>query len=252
MIRSNPSGTKVFIVGAPRSGTSILVFALKEVFGLPGFGESHVMPAFQRMVHQLRAYTNGFTSISDPVMLKNLNRSDLECYLFQYIRQFYSDNFPDGSWVDKTPSGEAVFGLPLIESIFPDARLIATKRNGIEVITSHVKKFNSSFNEACINWVTAMQGLLHARQGCRRLLEVDQYDFLNASKEVAQRIATHLDVPNRGEQLATYFANHRVEQSSVLDAKVRPRLAHTDWSDDEKELFEKQCGEMMTAFDYEY
>src|SRR5215472_12153449 len=101
MTGPNSPGTKVFIAGAPRSGTSILVFALKEVFGLPGFGESHVMPAFQRMVHQLRAYTNGFAGIADPVMLKKLNRSELESYLFEYIRQFYSANFPDGSWVDK-------------------------------------------------------------------------------------------------------------------------------------------------------
>src|SRR5215469_3232688 len=221
MTGPNSPGTKVFIAGAPRSGTSILVFALKEVFGLPGFGESHVMPAFQRMVHQLRAYTNGFINISDPVMLKKLDRSDLERHLFLYIQQFYVDNFPDGSWIDKTPSGEAVFGLSLIESVFPDARLIATKRNGIEVVTSHVKKFNSSFNEACLNWVTAMKGLLHARQGCRHLLEVDQYDFLNAPEEVSQQISTHLNAADRAEQLATYFANHRVEQSSALDSKVR-------------------------------
>jgi len=251
MIGSSSHGTKVFIAGAPRSGTSILVFALKEVFGLPGFGESHVMPVFQRMVHQLRAYTNGFKSISDPVVLKKLDKSDLERYLFQYIRHFYSENFPQGSWIDKTPSDEAVFGLPLIESVFPDARLIATKRNGIEVVTSHVKKFNSSFNEACLSWVNAMKGLVHARQGCRHLLEVDQYEFLNAPEEVSRRIAIHLNAADRAEQLANYFANHRVEQSSVLGTKDRVRLADTNWSNDEKELFKQHCGKTMEAFGYE-
>lgn len=251
MIGSVPPGTKVFIAGAPRSGTSILVFALKEVFGLPGFGESHVMPAFQRMVHQLRAYTNGFISISDPVMLKKLNRSDLERYLFQYIQQFYSENFPQGSWIDKTPSDEAVFGLPLIESVFPDARLIATKRNGIEVVTSHVKKFNSTFEGACLSWVNAMKGLVHARQGCRDLLEVDQYDFLNAPADVSNRIANHLNDLDRAEELANYFVNQRVEQSSVLDLKIRTRLADTNWSHDEKELFKQHCGKTMEAFGYE-
>src|SRR5215472_345933 len=95
--------TQVFIAGAPRSGTSILVFALKEVFGLPGFGESHVMPAFQRMVHHLRAYNNGFVNITAPIMLKKLNRQGLETYLFDYIHNFYAELFPKGRWIDKTP-----------------------------------------------------------------------------------------------------------------------------------------------------
>jgi hypothetical protein len=75
---------------------------------------------------------------------------------------------------------------------------------------------------------------------------------LNAPKDVSQRIAIHLNSPDRAEQLATYFANHRVEQSSILDAKVRARLADTNWSDDEKEWFRKHCGEMMKAFGYEF
>src|SRR3974390_379847 len=99
MIGSTPSGTKVFIAGAPRTGTSILVFALKEVFGLPGYGESHVIPAFQRMIHHLREYTDSFSKMPDPIMLKELNRQELERHLSGYIREFYSKNYPEGSWI---------------------------------------------------------------------------------------------------------------------------------------------------------
>ncbi|HVH79872.1 MAG TPA: hypothetical protein VM782_10805, partial [Stellaceae bacterium] len=41
---------KVFIVGPPRSGTSILYLAMQQVFDLPGYGESHVVPAIQRAI----------------------------------------------------------------------------------------------------------------------------------------------------------------------------------------------------------
>lgn len=242
---------KVFLVGAPRSGTSILIFSLKDVFGLSGFGESHVMPVFQRMVHQLRAYVNGFANISDPVMLKKLNRLGLEQYLFEYVRKFYAENFPDDRLIDKTPTGEAVFGLRLIESIFPDARLIATKRNGVEVVSSHLKKFNSSFEEACHSWLNAMKGLQHARGGCKNLLEVDQYDFLNAPNDACSRIANHLDAPDRAGPLAEYFASHEVERSSTHDPKRRLRLADTNWTAAEKETFMKLCGDMMKNFGYQ-
>ena len=243
--------TKVFIVGAPRSGTSILVFAMKDVFGLPGFGESHVMPAFQRMVHHLRAYLRSFADNRDVVMLKKLSRPELEEYLFAYIREFYAKIFPSGSWVDKTPTSEAVFGLPLVEAIFPDAHLIATRRNGIEVVTSYMKKFNSNFEDACLSWLNAMKGLVHARSGCRNLLEVDQYDFVNATDEVSRRIAEHLGLRDRAEALAKYLSAKRVEQSSALDPKAKPRLADTDWTDEQKSYFKEQCGDMMKFMDYE-
>jgi hypothetical protein len=242
--------TQVFIVGAPRSGTSILVFALKEVFGLPGFGESHVMPAFQRMVHHLRAYTNSFANIPDPVMLKKLNRPELEKYLFEYIRGFYDKAFPEGSWIDKTPTGEAVFGLPLIEVVFPSARLIATKRNGIEVVQSHLKKFGTNFEEGCHSWLNAMKGLGHARDGCKNLIEVDQYDFLNNTQEVSRKIATHLGAAERADQLAHYFANNEVERSSTHDSTKRVRLADTGWSPADQEKFRTLCGDMMSKFGY--
>ena len=44
---SRPVPLQVFIVGAPRSGTSILFYAMSKVLLLPGFGESHVMPLFR-------------------------------------------------------------------------------------------------------------------------------------------------------------------------------------------------------------
>jgi hypothetical protein len=242
---------KVFVVGAPRSGTSILLYALKEVFDLPGFGESHVIPVFQRMVHPMRVYLESFTTLNDPVMVKTLSRARLEQCLFEFVRAFYRETFPGDRWVDKTPTGEAVFGLPLIESIFPDVRLIVTKRNGIEVVGSHVKKFNSSFEEACLSWVNAMKGLLHARGICRNLLEVDQYEFLNVPEQVSERIARHLSALDRAGKLASYLLNHRVESSSTHDSGTRLRLADTNWSGADRELFKLRCAEMMTTFGYE-
>jgi hypothetical protein len=76
----------------------------------------------------------------------------------------------------------------MIESIFPDTRLIMIKRNGIEVVVSHLKKFEgSSFNHACRTWTHAMRGLLKARNRCRNLLEIDQYDLQNATSKYRSR-----------------------------------------------------------------
>ncbi len=242
---------KVFIVGAARSGTSILLFALKDAFKLPGYGESHVMPAFQNAVLPFRSYMERFASNSDPMLLKELPQAGFEQHLFEYFRRFYHARYPAGRWVDKTPGGEAVFGLPLIEAIFPDARLIAAKRNGIEVVTSHIKKFRTPFEAACRTWTHAMKGIIHARTTCLNLLEVDQFYFQNHTAEVSRNIADHLGEIDRAEDLSEYFKTRRVQHSSTHDPQRRLKLADTDWSTNEIKIFKRVCGDMMERFEYE-
>lgn len=242
---------RVFIAGSPRSGTSILLFAMKQVFGLPGFGESHVMPLFYRIMQQVDGYFRVFVHNQDPMMLKKLSHDLIEREIFRFIRTFYIEVFPQGSWVDKTPSAEAISSLALAESVFPDARLLVTRRTGVEVVNSYRKKFNSTFEQACGAWVNSMRALVHLRGLCRNLVEVDQYDFRNNPREVSLKIASHVGMPEKAENLAQYFSAHKVEVSSTHDARVRLRIADANWSKSEQEYFVLHCGEMMQALGYE-
>jgi hypothetical protein len=246
---------KLFIAGAPRTGTSILLFALKDVFELPGYGESHVIPAFNEMIHRGYEYLQPFRStdsaITREMMVGALQLPDIRAHLSQFIREFYQVHFPGGSWVDKTPSSPGVFALVLAEQVFPDARLIVTYRNGIEVVASHVKKFNASFEEACDIWKSAMEGLGAIRPLCKNLLVVDQFDFSNATDDVASKIARHLFRADRAADLALYLRNQRVESSSTHDWGGRLRLANMSWSEADKELFRRKCGETMREYGYE-
>jgi hypothetical protein len=242
---------KVFIVGAPRSGTSILFLALNKVLTLPGFGESHVMPAFQRMIHQFRLYHNTLKNVNEEVLIKHLSRSSLETYLFEYVRDFYIKEHKSGSCVDKTPTDEAAHGLPLVETIFPDAKLIATKRTGVEVVNSYVRKFHSSFPDACATWANTMLGIRLARGQCRNLLEVDQFDIANDPHGTATRIVQHLGRPTFAGPLGAFFAAERVEKSSTHDWSGRLTLADVDWTTEQKRQFVQICGTEMRNFGYE-
>ncbi len=249
------AGIKAFIAGAPRTGTSILVFALKAVFDLPGHGESHVLPAFNQMVHALFRYWEPFKKVNQSVvnetMLAKMDLADVEGLVHDYIRKFYADCFPAGAWVDKTPSPPGVYALPLAEKVFPDARLIVTQRNGIEVVASHMKKFNTAFAEACEIWTSAMLGLAKIRPLCKNLLVVDQYDFSNAPDRIAAAIASHLGQPEKAAALAQYLSSERVELSSAHDWSKRLRLDDMSWSNDEKKFFRDTCGGMMNSCGYE-
>jgi Sulfotransferase family len=255
-LKTNPpssvAGLKVFIVGAPRSGTSIMLRAMKDVIGLPGYGESHAMPAFQRMLQNIRQDLGYFDDKDQNLMVKEINVDELEQHIGEFIRKLYDRIFPGGSWVDKSARGNAVAGLPLIESIFPNARLIMIRRNGIEVAVSHMKKFpGQDLAHACQSWSKAMRELRRADRNCRNLLIIDQYDLQNATEQVSQDIADHLGVPDKGKALAEFFITQRVQGSSTHDPKKRLQLADTGWPDKDKDLFKKICGPMMDRFGYE-
>jgi hypothetical protein len=241
---------KLFVLGAARSGTSAMFSALTDVLGVPGFGESHVIPAFQRMVYQLRLYTDLFAAQDEDIMIKRMDRPDLEHALHQYARNFYWTTFDGKGFVDKTPTGEAIYGAPLIEEIFPDSHLIVMRRTGIEVVKSFRLKFAADFTKACRAWAEAMTGILHARPLCTRMMEVDQFEMANSPFETGHTLATWLGRPDKADALARYFASTRVEKSSTHDWSQRLTLSDVDWSPQEKDIFVRTCGPMMDAFGY--
>jgi hypothetical protein len=240
---------KVFVVGIARSGTSILLQAIQEVFALPGHGESHVMPAIQRAVYEVRKYWRGLKDSEEDILIKQFPVTKYEQTVFDMIKEFYKETY-GGSWVDKTPTDEAMHGISLIKRIFPQARIIVTRRSGIEVIESFRKKFGSTINDACDNWTRAMQGLVYARNENVDFIEVDQFEFTNHSDDVAKRISLHLGRPDKINQLAAFLHERRVEQSSSHDWKRRLTLDEVQWSDDEKKIFIDSCGPVMRQLGY--
>jgi hypothetical protein len=241
---------KVFIVGAPRSGTSVLLQAMRQVLNLPGHGESHVMPLLQRVIHPLREYLKDIRDNPDDILVKRLRREELEEAIFTYIRDFYEQQYEGQSWVDKTPSDEAVHGAPLIERVFPDAKIIALKRTAVEVVDSYMKKFAGSFDEACAVWKSAMEGILIARGQCKNMIEIDQFDLANHPGAAAEAIASHIGMPEKAAALAQYLATEKIDRLSSHDPQHRLTLDGASWTAEQRAAFLRSCGPLMTEFGY--
>jgi sulfotransferase family protein len=245
-----PTNLQVFILGPARSGTSITYYAMREIFGLSGDGESHVMPIFQRILHDFRTYQRNFAENDSNVTAASLYPIDFRHHIVQYIRTFYARKYPEAQWVDKTPGDEAILGAPLIQETFPSAKVICTRRTGIEVVQSFRAKFSSQFAEACQAWALSMNALLKSRESCPHLLEVDQFDMTNAPEEVARAMTDYLGAPERWRAMAEFFRHQRTDRLSSHDWSQRLTLRNTDWSDEERTLFVAACGELMQKFDY--
>lgn len=243
-------GPIVFILGSPRSGTSITYYAMREVFGLVGRGEGHVMPVFQRIVHEHFRHATRFQGEGDGTLAKCLDVQGFRAFIAGYVRDFYTRHYGASGWVDKTPGAEALSGGPLIRTAFPSARLIVTRRTGIEVIQSYRRKFSAGFEDSCRAWALCMNALTRLREMGIPFLEVDQFDFTNGPAAVAEAMAAHLGQPERGAALGAFLAERRTDQISEHDWRRRLTLADVDWSAGERAFFEQSCGEAMRAFDY--
>jgi hypothetical protein len=241
---------KVFVVGSPRSGTSVLLRAMQTVFGLRAHGESHVMPGVAQAVFHLRSYYRRFKDESGDLLIRQLPIDRIEAPLLEGIRAFYDEIYEGEGWADKTPSDEAMHSAPLIRRIFPDARLIVSRRNGIEVVASYRRKFGATFRDACENWARVMEGIAVVRQQCPDILEVDQFDLANASDTVGCRIAGYLGRPDLGATLAAFLASNREDRLSTHDWRQRLTLDDMDWTDDERDDFLRICGPLMRVNNY--
>jgi hypothetical protein len=240
---------QVFILGAPRTGTSITYYALHDVFGLPGRGESHVMPLFQRMMHIFFLHAQEFAPPKSD-LAGQLKPRDFRSHLVAYIRRFYEENYPEGRFVDKTPGAEAITGVRLIRDAFPAARIILTRRTGIEVVQSVQRKFSTDFEAACQLWSSCMTAMGMVRPDLSDVLEIDQFDLTNSPEEVSKRMSAYLGSPKESAALARFFVERRTDQSSEHDWNSRLSLDEVSWTEKQKATFIRICGEHMEAFGY--
>ncbi len=243
------AGLRVFIVGPARSGTSAMYYAMRQVLGLPGPGESHVIPAFQRVVHGFWMYCDSLRN-NNGVLARRLDFGDFRRHTIDYIRNFYAATFPDGSFVDKTPGAEAIAGAQLIRLAFPDARIIVTRRAGPEVVQSYRRKFGSDFTDACRAWSVCMTAIEQMRPLVPDLLEVEQHDLATRTDAVTHQIAAYLGRPERAAELAAFFRDNRTDRLSDHDWNHRLTLDAMDWTEEQKQIFRTTCGPQMQRFGY--
>jgi hypothetical protein len=240
---------RIFILGSARSGTSITYVALRRGLRLQGKGESHVLPIFQRMLHQFHLYRLSF-DVATEVLATRLDTDELRRCLAEFIRDFYARHYPSGRWLDKTPGGESIIGIPLIREVFPDAKIIILKRNGIEVAQSFRSKFNTDLHAAFQAWTHCMGIIAKAVVEHPDCLVLDQFDIANAPDRTAGILCRFLGEPDRSAAVASQFVSNTLDRHTAHDWSRRLTLADMDWTEDEKARFIEICGPMMQHFNY--
>jgi hypothetical protein len=245
----------VFIVGSPRSGTSVLTRALVAA-GYHGFAEGNLLGLSQMIEEKVAWYFGANESAPIDTLLGNVRPAMLQDRLFKVFKDLLDELNPRTPWYDKTGNPETIFILPRLLAAWPQSRVIFARRRGIENIYSRTRKFaGRDFAYHCRDWAANMQAwrTTRGRLDPARITEVDQAEMLKAPEAVAARLAALLGLTGEEQAgIAHTFRTERPQESYPGSAERQMTLAETGWSPPQIAQFEALCGEEMHAFEYEF
>lgn len=247
----------VFIIGSPRSGTSILGWSLAHhsrfwtsneshiLFDL--YGDGHVDRAFQIAKGRHR---NGWLNVQD------VEKDEYLQYVGLGLNALFTSRSEGRRWVDHTP-----FHTRMVETLskmFPEAFFLHILRDGRRVVNSMVHFSDRAtedgpapawldFTQACRAWrhYTEIATDFAARNPTRCLTVVNE-ELVAEPVEGFRKILQFLRAPYE-EGPANYFRANRINSSFGAGSqeqavKQRPSAPWREWSSKERLTFYWEAG----------
>jgi hypothetical protein len=243
----------VFIVGSPRSGTSILVSSLRSV-GYGGFNEGNFLPLINILGRAVDRHL-GLVGKSRPTVLAaHVDPELLKTQIEGIIRDLANSLNVGNMWFDKSGNADMIEAIPRLRLLWPNSVYIFAKRRAIENVKSRVMKFpEHNFEQHCASWAINMAAWRKVRAELPPdvYLEVDQFDLIRDTEGISRRIADFLGFEvEQSKNLVKTFKMHRPQQTSNGSAEQIYSLDSLGWSDDQVAAFKRICSSEMEAFGY--
>jgi len=244
--------TPVFIVGSPRSGTSILTSALLAA-GYNGYREGNFLTLLQVLNTALDRHRDIYGQGKGPVLAIEMNWPGLKNDIFAVLKRHVDALNPVSPWVDKTGNPEMIEAVPQILHMWPTAVFIFAKRRAIENIVSRLQKFpGHSFEYHCRDWARNMAAWRTARETPGlQAIEIDQQEIVRAPSLVAADLARFLGTnPEQREKIRRTFATDRPQQTDSGSAARVLSLDSVGWTAQQQDTFRRLCGPELEQFQY--
>lgn len=202
----------IFVVGFPRSGTTLLEQMLDAHPGLQAMDERAFL---QDVIAAMQS-----RGLQYPEDLDRLTAADLERLRAVYWQRVSSvlKLAPGERLIDKNPLN--LLRLPMIHRLFPHARIVLALRHPCDVILSNFMQsyrapafqvLCSSLDRLARGYVNAMQFWLHHAELFRpAVLELRYEDLLDDFATQSRRVATHLDLSD-ADALAKFQEHARAK-----------------------------------------
>jgi Sulfotransferase family len=243
----------VFVVGSPRSGTSVLTSALLGV-GYAGYNEGNFLSLLNGIEKLVDSHFKAHGSTNKRALTSVIDPADVKLRLYGVIRDSVADKYSDKPWLDKTGTEEMIAAIPTLMELWPGCRFIFAKRRGIENIVSRLKKFpQHPFQQHCISWSRTMAGWRKMREQLPDLpaIEIDQREIAEIPELVSERIAGLLELtPEQQARMTETFTKDRPQETEQGSASRVLALRTVGWTQEEQDMFRLRCTEQMRLNNY--
>ena len=209
----------IFIVGLPRSGTSLLEQILSTHSNVYGAGE---LPYLSDAIKKVFFKNNKFL----PEIFKNINKKEnLEEIKNDFFRNIENFNFDENFISDKNPLNFLWIGF--IKLIFPDAKIIHIKRN---LQDNFFSLYKNSF-DGNMNWCYNKSDLLNYCLNYKKLMDfwnsknpghifnINYEDLISNTKLEIQNILSFCELPWEENCLEYHKSKRAIKTVSSAQAR---------------------------------
>ncbi len=255
-VYNDPTQFPIFVLGAPRSGTSAVTQALIAATPYTGFQEGHVIDVLSPLLYALqRFYNSKKDDIEIPgryTMIKKIPQEYFINGIGELMVKAVEPLFPGKYWCEKTPNADMIWSAPQLLRLWPNAKFIFCKRRPFENLASRIRKFRGvEFEGHCLAWTGCMEAWRDVRERLTgRALELDQNFLARHPDSAAEAIGALLNLTaDHLTELRTVLKLHQPERTGTSVEKIVDP-AELDWDATQWATFERICAPTMKHFGY--
>lgn len=244
----------VFIVGCPRSGTSVIAWSLARHSKLWVSAESDFLAELIAQVKKI--YSTGTRRGAQHWLVKeDISLEAFMMFAGLGINALYTKQSNSRRWIEQTPL--YTMYIHEIGIMFPEVKFIHIIRDGRDVVNSMLKsgfpqKWSKDFTFACKTWLKYVNNALNYQKAFpHRICEIKLETLSDAPRQELTKVLAFIKLGFETGMAGLFNSKQRINSSFANDEERKERGWRNIWTEGQKDEFKKICGQLLINLGYE-